>query len=72
MTAEQYGLTATIPARSIFTIDAAEKAGADYVIALSWHLVSGCSDRVYGRIFGRKNPLPNRWLRPHRERMIFY
>jgi len=35
MTAEQYGLTATIPARSIFTIDAAEKAGADYVIALS-------------------------------------
>ena len=40
--------------------------------ALSWHLVSRCSNRVYGRVCGRKNPLPNRWLRPHRERMIFY
>ena len=30
-----------------------------------------CSNRVYGRVCGRKDPLPNRWLRPHRERIIF-
>ena len=39
--------------------------------ALSWHLVSKCSERVYGRVCGRKNPLPNWWLRPHRSGWFF-
>jgi len=34
--------------------------------ALSWHLVSRCSNRVHGRVCGRKDPLPNRWLLPRR------
>ena len=40
--------------------------------ALSWHLVSGSSSRVYGRVCGRKNPLPIWCGQASWERIIFY